>query len=591
MSKLKVSIKSGVGGRLGIILAIGMGGSWVFVDAGLATAQNPNQKNAPNQNQKKPIKPNQQKPAPNKPVAPPPPKSALLTTEDWQKAPLKALEPGEIDRLIAKELQQDKVEPAAPTTDEQFLRRVTLDLTGQLPLPADIAEFAADTSSTKRAKRIDKLLASEEFAQHWAHYWRDVVIARLPEPRFKFLSVTFEKWLTEELQKNASWGDIARAMITATGELRFDEPGKNGAAFFLAAHRGNEAPAEQAAETSRIFMGIQIQCAQCHDHPSDQWKRVQFHELAGYFARLRERPVKGAGIQGVDLISAPQGEHEMPSKEDPKKGFITHPQFLNGHSPGKNQSDEVRRKSLADEIVNKNNYWFAGAYVNRIWGELMGQSFYQPVDDMGPKKEAVFASVLTRLTGSFRGANYDIKGLFRDIMISQTYQRQIQLGESTDQHLHFAAAYPTRLRADALWDSLVSVLGSLGPPQPPSGPRPRLANAGLEGQFKAEFEFDPSLKPDEVEGSVSQALLMMNNQAINQRIKAQGTNLLARILSAYPDNDEALRMVYLRTLARKPTDREKDKCRQYLEKTNNRVEAFEDVLWSLLNSTEFQTKR
>jgi hypothetical protein len=570
-------------------LAVGLAAIWVLADSGIAPAQNQNQKSV--QNQKKPNKINPAKQAPPKPVAPPPPKSALLTTEDWQRAPLKALEPGEIDRLIAKELEQDKVEPARITTDEQFIRRVTLDLTGQLPLPADVAEFAADTASNKRAKLIDKLLASEEFAQHWERYWRDVVTARLPEARFKFLSATFEKWMTEELQKNTSWGDIARAMITASGELRFDEPGKNGAAFFLAAHRGNDAPVEQAAETSRIFMGIQIQCAQCHDHPSDQWKRVQFHELAGYFARLRERPLRTPGMQGVELVSAPQGEHEMPSKEDPKKGFITHPQFLNGHSPGRNLGDEARRKSLADDIVNKNNYWFAGAYVNRIWGELMGQSFYQPVDDMGPKKEAVFASVLTRLTGSFRASNYDIKGLFRDVLNSETYQRQIRLGESTDQHLHFAAAYPTRLRADALWDSLVSVLGSLGPKMPPNTNPKGRPQGGFEGQFKAEFDFDPSLKPDEVEGSVTQALLMMNNQTINQRIKVQGTNLLARILTAYPNNDDALRMVYLRTLARKPTDHEMDKCRQYLQKTNNRAEAFEDILWALLNSTEFQTKR
>jgi Protein of unknown function (DUF1553)/Protein of unknown function (DUF1549) len=439
---------------------------------------------------------------------------------------------------------------------------------------------------------IDKLLASEEYAQHWARYWREVVTARLAEPRFKFLGVTFERWLADELKKNASWGDIARAIITASGELRFDEPGKNGAAFFLASHRGNDAPVEQAAETSRIFLGIQIQCAQCHDHPSDQWKRVQFHELAGYFARLRERPVKGAGVQGVELISAPQGEHEMPSKEDPKKGLITHPQFLNGHSPGRNLSDEARRKSLAEDIVSKNNYWFAGAYVNRIWGELMGQSFYEPVDDMGPKKEAVFTSVLTRLTGSFRAGNYDMKGLFRDIMNSQAYQRQIRLGESTDQHLHFAAAYPTRLRADALWDALVSVLGSLGPrlPETIEG-KPRPFRPGLEGQFKAEFEFDPSLKPDEVEGSITQVLLMMNNPVINQRILARGTNLLGRILSAYPDNDDALRMLYLRALARKPTDHEMDKCRKHLESAGSRAEAFEDILWALLNSTEFQTKR
>src|SRR5207302_491093 len=106
---------------------------------------------------------------------------------------------------------------------------------------------------------------------------------------------------------------------------------KNGAAFFLAAHRGTDADSERAAETSRIFLGIQIQCAQCHDHPSDQWKRVQFHELAGYFARMRERPIRdGKRIVGIELVSAPRGEHQMPSKQDPKQGMVTYPRFLTG---------------------------------------------------------------------------------------------------------------------------------------------------------------------------------------------------------------------------------------------------------------------
>src|SRR5205807_4898246 len=136
------------------------------------------------------------------------------------------------------------------------------------------------------------------------------------------------------------------------------------------------------------------------------------------------------------------------------------------------------------------------------------------------------------------------------IMTSQTYQRQIRLGDSAEQHLHFAAAYPTRLRADALWDSLVGVLGNMGPPQQaqrrPMGPFAGIA--GFEGLFKEEFRFDPSLKSDEIESSVPQALLMMNNPTINQRIQARGTNLLGRILSAYPQDDDALRMVYLRAL-------------------------------------------
>jgi hypothetical protein len=555
------------------LLAVGLAGAWSLADAA-------------------PPRPA----APRTPVAPPPPRSALLTVEAWQKAPAQPLRPGEIDDLVAHELQAAKVQPAPVTTDEQFVRRVTLDLTGELPLPADVTEFVADPRPDKRARLIDKLLDSDEYARHWARYWRAVIAAKVTDLRGLLLARGFEDWMFEQFKANKGWDQIARDMITAGGEYRFDEPAKNGALFFLASHNGADAANERAAETSRVFLGIQIQCAQCHDHPFDQWKRVQFHELAGYFARMLERPIRdGMRLAGFEVISLPRGEHQMPSKEDPKKGLITPPRFLNGKSPGTDLSDAERRRALADEVVSPNNYWFAGAYVNRVWGELMGQSFYEPVDDMGPQKEVVFPSVLTRLTGAFRGTRFDVKALFRAALNSQTYQRQIRLGESADAHLHFAAAYPTRLRPDALWQSLVSVLGSLGGPRGPDAVRPGMGPfrgpQGFEGLFKAEFEFDPSLKPDEVEGSIPQALLLMNSPVIHQRIQARGTNLLARILKAYPHDDDALRMVYLRTLARKPTDRELHKCRTYIDKTGNRAEAFEDILWALLNSTEFQTKR
>jgi hypothetical protein len=297
-------------------------------------------------------------------------------------------------------------------------------------------------------------------------------------------------------------------------------------------------------------------------------------------------------IVGLNLISAPRGEYQMPDKADPKKKTLTHPRFLTGEAPGQRLPDQARRKALADSVVSNKNYWFSGAFANRIWGELMGQSFYQPVDDMGPQKDAVLGGVLTRLAGSFRGSDYNVKELFRAILNSDAYQRQIRLGESADEHLQFAASYPTRLKADTLWQSLVNVLGRMGPPAA-AGPRrgPYAFLGSLERLFKQEFGFDPSLKPDEVESSVPQALMMMNNPTIHQRIQARGTNLLARILKAYPDDGGAVRMVYLRTLARKPTDRELAKSRSYIKTVGNRPEAFEDLLWALINSTEFQTKR
>lgn len=538
-------------------------------------------------------------PAVNKPLAPPAPKGSLLTVEAWQKAPRLPMQPGEIDRLIVQEQRHEQITPAPRTSDEQFLRRVTLDLTGQLPLPADVAEFAADTDPAKRDRVVNKLLASDEYARHWARYWRDVIETKLTDLRGRALASSFEDWMFTQLKANKNWGEIARAMITADGQAKFDEPGKNGQLFFLVSRTGADGANERAAETSRLFLGIQIQCAQCHDHPYDQWKRVQFHELAAYFARSRERVLRESGSPrpvGIELMSLPRGEHEMPSKEDPKKTLRTNPRFLDGKAAGENLGDRERRRALAAAITDKNNYWFAGAYVNRVWGELMGQSFYQPVDDMGPQKEAVYAGVLTRLTGAFRGGNYDIKEMFRAILTSETYQRQIRLGDSADQHLHFAAAYPTRLRPDALWDSLVGVLGPIDAqaadrPRPMGGGLGAYLRSGFEGLFKEEFNFDPSLKPDEVEGNIAQALLMMNNPVLNQRIQARGTNLLARILQSYPRDDDALRMLYLRTLARKPTDREMDRCREHVQTAKSRAEAFEDILWALLNSTEFQTKR
>jgi hypothetical protein len=527
--------------------------------------------------------------------------AAMMSPESWRKAPTGPVQPGEIDRLLAQERHAFKTEPAPQTTDEQFIRRVTLDLTGQLPVPADVSEFVANQDSDKRPKLIESLLESEEYASHWARYWRDVIVSRATAQQV-FLrlprSLGLEAWLFEQFKANRSWAEMARAMITAEGSVSLDEPTKNGQTGFLLCHFGPEADNERAAETARVFMGIQIQCAQCHDHPSDIWKRNQFHELAAFYGRTREKRMPGGAQRiAIEIAAAPNGEHKMPSLEDPKKATTMHPRFLFGEVLPQSLGDVERRKALADAVTSKDNYWFAAAYVNRVWGELMGQAFYQPVDDMGPSKEAVLPNLLARLAVSFRDENFDVKGLFREILNSQTYQQQIRLGESTDQHLLFSAAYPTRLRADSLWQSLVNVLGPVKGPQPQLNQRQavfgglfaRLQN--FEANFKREFDFDPSLKADEVESSIPQALLLMNNPLIDGKIQAKDSNLLARILSAYPQDDDALRTLYLRTLARKPTDRELEKSRNYIAKVDNRTEAFEDLLWALINSTEFQTKR
>ncbi len=566
-----------------------------------------------------PVKDSPKKPASQLPVG-------AMDAKVWLKASTKPLSKGEIDRLINAELAKVNIKPAGVTTDEQFIRRVYLDLTGRLPTPADIVAFSKDTSTDKRAKLIDKLLDSSEYARHWGQYWRNVVTSRA-ELNFQSLPLVphFEKWLVEQFKANKGWDSITKDILTSSGKMLNAEQDKNGQAFFLISRRGADAVTEIAAETSRIFLGIQIQCAQCHDHPSDVWKRQNFHEFAAFFTRYRSIPIREEmRFIGTEIRAIPFGEHGMPDKDDPKKKKSMSPRFLDGKSPGKatgpvivngpkggfpkggfgkggfggfgGLSDEVRRKALAEYVVSKDNPWFAAAFVNRTWGEFMGQSFYMPIDDIGPQKDAMMPDVIARVAGAFRGNGYDIKQLFRDIMNSDTYQRQIRPGETGDEHLLFATRNPVRMDSNALWQSLTNTLGPIsqnrfGFIKGGAGGGPFARFGGLEQQFKREFAFDPSSRPEEIEGSVSQALILMNNLQIQQKVRASGTNMLGQVLATYSQNDEAVRAVYLKTLSRRPTDRELTRCREFIANVGDRNEAFEDILWALINSTEFQMRR
>jgi hypothetical protein len=527
-----------------------------------------------------------------------------LVPAAWQTAPRKPLSSADLDHLLTEAQQKDKVTPAQALTDEEFLRRATLDLTGKLPSPAQIEEFVNSSDRAKRTQLIDRLLDSDDFSTNWARYWRDVLLWRATDMRvITRLPRTYglEVWLDQQLKAKRSWGAITRDLLRAEGMLEIRAPTRNGAIAFILAHAGDAAAVERASDTARVFLGIKIQCAQCHDHPNDIWKRNQFHELAAFFGRLTDKEEAAERGSGIRLIANPTGEYQMPDRDNPKKTWSVHPRFLTGEAVPQGLSDHDRRKQLADLITSPDNYWFAAAFVNRIWGALMGQAFYQPVDNMGPLQEATYPNVLLRLADSFRATNHDIRGMFRTIMNSQAYQRQFRLGDNTADHLHFAAAYPSRLRGDAIWWALERILGPF--PGEQQGAKVFAGGAGIEVspfaknkpslQFvvKKQFDYDPSIKSDELEGSITQAMMLMNSQVLNDRIRARGDTPLARVLSEHQQDDSAVQIVYLQTLCRKPTARELKTCLDYIKEVGKRGEALEDILWTLVNSTEFQTKR
>lgn len=535
---------------------------------------------------------------------PKPPSAAgvNLVPEAWKSAPVQPLSSAELDALLAEKQREDKVTPTKPATDEQFIRRLYLDLVGKLPSAKEIREFVDNPDSHKRSQLIDKLLDSDDFARHRARFWRDVIQSRATAmmvfvvvPRQRALEV----WLFEQFKAKRSWSAISRDLIQAEGDLMIQEPLKNGQTGFLLCHIQMDGPVERTNDTARVFLGINLQCAQCHDHPDDIWKRNQFHEMTAFFGRTGERiRNRSATMMGLDFVVSlggrPFGEYSMPSQDDPKQTTVMHPRFLTGEEPGKGLSDKARREALANYVTSKENYYFAAAFVNRLWGELIGQPFVQPVDNLGPLQPAIYSDVLVRLSASFRASDHDIRALYRTILNSQAYQRQLRMGETPREHMHFSGTYPTRLRPDAQWEALVCAVGfvpgfAMIPGAPRRGPGGRVPP--LREIFRDLFDFDPSINPDEVEATVPQALMLMNNEVINNRMKATGDTSLARLLKEHSDDAEAIQKLYLQALGRKPTDREVQVCRTHIQKIGDRNTAFEDLLWTLVNSTEFRTRR
>ncbi len=461
--------------------------------------------------------------------------------------------------------------------------------------------FLLDPAADKRAKLVDRLLSDSRFGRNWGRYWRDVIMYRRIEDRALLASRPLEQFLTEVLNRNVSWDRIAQDFIEAKGNPQDD--GQTALIFGQGAD-----PNDVAAETSRIFLGIQIQCAQCHDHPTDRWKREQFHEFVAFFPRTQLRPILTEGrVRGFEIASydvAPRYRRPQQTM-NPGRGELEHymPDLKNPASPGKlmtptffatgrklstGKTDGERRTTLADWLTAREDGWFAKAFVNRIWSELVGEGFYEPVDDLGPDRPCSAPQTLACLADAFASHHYDVKWLYRTVLATDAYQRQSRARRLPDQ-APFAANCAQRLRGDQLYNVLVAALG-FNPSSAPSGPTGyggRFAS-GPRFSFNAVFGYDPSQRRDEVSGSIPQALVLMNsrlsNQAVNGRDKSTA---LGKLLAESTDNEEVVVDLYLRCLARQPKPNEVTSCLEYVRTTGDRIEAFEDILWALINRTEF----
>lgn len=505
----------------------------------------------------------------------------------------------EVDRLLVSETSGTKdSDLLAPSCDDEtFLRRVFLDLIGNPPTQVDVLAFCLDADQHQRRGLVIRLLADQDFGLNWGKYWRDVIMFRRTEDRALLAATSLTDFLTKQLNDNKPWSKTATSIITASGETS-----ENGNAGLIVAQAGT--PEDVTSEVSRIFLGIQIQCAQCHDHPTDRWKREQFHQLAAFFPRVGVRlnpQDRSLVVTTVDFAMPRRPmnnnrffgtlEHYMPDKENPaSQGTLMQPVFfLTEQKLSTGAKDSQRRGMLANWITARDNSWFAKAFVNRIWAELIGEGFYEPVDDMGPDRQCAAPKSLDYLAQAFIDSNYDVKWLFTTMMATQAYQRESRSRRSPE-GTPFVASCAQRLRADQLFNSLASVLNvnlEGRTPPGPAGAGPMYFRRDPRFLFNTVFGYDPSEPRGEVGSSIPQALTLMNSPLFNRAIDARRPDALGGILAKNKDNQAALVELYLNTLGRGPTDKEVETCLTYVGDVNNRGEAFEDILWSLINSTEF----
>ena len=495
----------------------------------------------------------------------------------WSAPP----EYGYIDKLIDTKLQRLKIQPSAVVDDATFLRRASLDLTGQIPTPKAVQAFTADRTAShqKRAKLIDQLIASPAYVDHWTVKWGDLL-----QSSRKYLGdkgvYAFREWIHDSIAANKPYDKMVHELLTARGSS-YDDPAAN---YFRVTREAKPT----MEKTTQVFLGVRMVCAQCHDHPFERWTQSQYYQMAAFFSAVGLR----AGYEvGEEIVFDQRADYEM---KHPKDGRTVAPKLLIASTkqmavPG----DEHRRDALADWIVSRDNPFFAKAIANRVWSYFFGRGIIDPVDDIRASNPPTNPALLDALAKDVADHNFDLQYLMRTIANSRAYQTSIDPNEwNASDRDNFSHAFPRRLAAEELMDAVESAAGAR--PNFPEVPEDTNAaqlvdpHIGQEG-FLDVFGRPPRESACECERrsdfSLPQALNLVNGRTISDAVADPKGRIASLVLSGKTDAamvDE----LYLASLGRMPSAEERDRGVKYLA-GGARATRAQDLLWALLNSKAF----
>lgn len=498
-----------------------------------------------------------------------------------------------IDQLVFDRLEKLRVAPSELCDDDTFLRRVTLDLIGRAPTEAEFHQFANDTTSSKREKLIDRLLELDDFADYQAALWAEQlrVIGGNYSTGATVIKAAdrFANWIRDQFRKNRPLNEFVAEMTAASGPNIANGPVN---LYTMLVHKPQVDPKMLAADYSQVFLGVQIQCAECHNHPFDRWNMDDYYGFVSFFTGIKRKPGVEPREKRIywDTKSSP-AVNPVDGRPRPAK--------LLGVSSAVQEPGDPRR-ALAQWISDPNNDLFAKNIANRVWAHLMGRGVIEPIDDIRVSNPPTNAKLLNGLSARLVELKFDLRSFVREICNSRVYQLSSEPTESNASDTRqFSHAKLRRLRADVLLDSIVTVTGvPRNLPEWPAGTRAVLYYPRVSGDTEGPHPGDPFFETfgrstrgtvcaceTKRDPTLSQTMHLVVGDTIRDRLNVGG--LLQKLMDEQRPADQIIEQLFIRVLSRRPSENELSGMLQWVKESSNNIDVYEDILWGMLNSTEF----
>lgn len=480
-----------------------------------------------------------------------------------------------IDELVGAKLHKLRILPSEVCSDEEYLRRATVDITGKLPTEEEYQEFIADTSDDKRAKLVDRLLERKEFSEIWAMRWAELLMIKSTNTVSQKSAFLYYSWLTEQISNDVPLDQMVREILTASGGT-FSSPATN----YYEIERDTLKTAENVAQ---VFMGLRTQCAQCHNHPFDRWTMDDYYGFAAFFSQIGRKNTEDYRERIIYDRRSGDVRHLVDNR-------VMEPKFLGGVVPDMKGRD--RREVLAEWLTAPENPYFASSVANRVWASFFGVGIVDPVDDVRVSNPASNPELYETLGNKLIEYNYDFKKLVRDICASTAYQRKTLPNDSNRSDTkNFAYAQVRRIPAEQLLDCISAAtnhdekFGGL----PLGASAVQIADGRTSNYFLTTFGRSQRETVCSCEATtsptLSQALHMLNGSATQGKI-SQG-KLVEGWVKEGLSEDAIIEKIFIRCLSRKPSAEEREKLLATMKEEENKQRGLEDIFWAVLNSREF----